>query len=48
MNAAAILQPVYREHRVRMLAALIRVLGDFELAEDALLDACALRARHMG
>ncbi|MFJ8727811.1 RNA polymerase sigma factor [Streptomyces sp. NPDC004166] len=43
MNAAAaILQPVYREHRVRMLAALIRVLGDFELAEDALQDACAL------
>ena len=25
-----------------MLAALIRVLGDFELAEDALQDACAL------
>ncbi|MEW2465049.1 DUF6596 domain-containing protein [Streptomyces sp. NPDC046994] len=42
MNAAAILQPVYREHRARMLAALIRVLGDFELAEDALQDACAL------
>lgn len=28
-----------------MLAALIRVLGDFELAEDALQDACALALR---
>jgi RNA polymerase sigma factor (sigma-70 family) len=42
MNAAPVLQRVYREHRDRMLAALIRVLGDFELAEDALQDACAL------
>ena len=42
MNAAPVLQRVYREHRTRMLAALIRVLGDFELAEDALQDACAL------
>jgi RNA polymerase sigma factor (sigma-70 family) len=42
MNAAPVLQRVYREHRARMLAALIRVLGDFELAEDALQDACAL------
>jgi RNA polymerase sigma factor (sigma-70 family) len=42
MNAAPVLQCVYREHRARMLAALIRVLGDFELAEDALQDACAL------
>jgi RNA polymerase sigma factor (sigma-70 family) len=33
---------VYREHRARMLAALVRILGDFELAEDALQDACAL------
>ena len=46
MNAAAILQPVYREHRVRMLAALIRVLGDFELAEDALQDACVRAASY--
>ncbi|MEU0511779.1 sigma-70 family RNA polymerase sigma factor [Amycolatopsis sp. NPDC006125] len=36
---------VYREHRARMLAALVRVLGDFELAEDALQDACALALR---
>ena len=42
MNAAPVLQRVYREQRARMLAALIRVLGDFELAEDALQDACAL------
>jgi RNA polymerase sigma factor (sigma-70 family) len=36
-----VLQRVYREDRTRMLAALIRVLGDFELAEEALQDACA-------
>jgi RNA polymerase sigma factor (sigma-70 family) len=37
-----VLPDVYREHRTRMLAALVRALGDFELAEDALQDACAL------
>ena len=36
-----VLQQVYGEHRTKMLAALIRVLGDFELAEDALQEACA-------
>jgi RNA polymerase sigma-70 factor (ECF subfamily) len=45
MTAAAVLQRVYREHRARLLAALVRVLGDFELAEDALQDACALALR---
>ena len=40
--AALVVERVYREHRARMLAALVRVLGDFELAEDALQDACAL------
>lgn len=40
-----VLDEVYRRHRARMLAALIRVLGDFELAEDALQDACALALR---
>lgn len=45
MTAGPVLQRVYREHRARMLAALIRVLGDFELAEDALQDACALALR---
>ncbi|WP_236790309.1 RNA polymerase sigma factor [Amycolatopsis sp. GM8] len=46
MSPAPVLQQVYREHRARMLAALIRVLGDFELAEDALQDACALALRN--
>jgi RNA polymerase sigma factor (sigma-70 family) len=45
MSPPAVLQQVYGEHRARMLAALIRVLGDFELAEDALQDACALALR---
>ncbi|BAH52758.1 RNA polymerase sigma factor [Rhodococcus opacus] len=48
MSSAAILQRVYREHRTLMLAALIRALGDFELAEDALQDACALALRKWG
>jgi RNA polymerase sigma factor (sigma-70 family) len=48
MSPAPILQQVYSEHRARMLAALIRVLGDFELAEDALQDACALALRKWG
>ncbi len=46
--AAPVLDRVYRTHRARMLAALIRVLGDFELAEDALQDACALALRTWG
>jgi RNA polymerase sigma factor (sigma-70 family) len=48
MTAAAVLQRVYREHRARMLAALVRVLGDFELAEDGLQDACAQALRSWG
>jgi len=48
MSPAPVLQQVYSEHRARMLAALIRVLGDFELAEDALQDACALALRKWG
>jgi RNA polymerase sigma factor (sigma-70 family) len=39
---AAAVERVYREHRARMLAALVRVLRDFELAEDVLQDACTL------
>jgi RNA polymerase sigma factor (sigma-70 family) len=46
--ASAVVERVYREHRARMLAALIRALGDFELAEDALQDACALALRKWG
>ncbi|MBE8519214.1 RNA polymerase subunit sigma-24 [Amycolatopsis sp. H6(2020)] len=45
MTATPVLLEVYREHRTKMLAALVRVLGDFELAEDALQDACALALR---
>lgn len=45
MTAAPVVERVYREHRARMLAALVRVLGDFELAEDALQDACATALR---
>jgi RNA polymerase sigma-70 factor (ECF subfamily) len=48
MSPAPVLRQVYGEHRARMLAALIRVLGDFELAEDALQDACALALRKWG
>jgi RNA polymerase sigma-70 factor, ECF subfamily len=33
---------VYREERPRALATLIRLLGDFDLAEDALQDAFAV------
>jgi RNA polymerase sigma-70 factor, ECF subfamily len=33
------LDAVYREDSRRILATLIRLLGDFELAEDALQDA---------
>ncbi|GLZ35135.1 RNA polymerase subunit sigma-24 [Lentzea sp. NBRC 105346] len=43
--AAAAVERVYREHRARMLAALVRVLGDFELAEDALQEACSQALR---
>ena len=39
--ASAAVERVYREHRTRMLAALVRALGDFELAEDALQEACS-------
>jgi RNA polymerase sigma factor (sigma-70 family) len=42
---AVVVEQVFREHRARMLAALVRVLGDFELAEDALQDACATALR---
>jgi RNA polymerase sigma factor (sigma-70 family) len=40
-SPALVVERVYREHRARILAALVRVLGDFELAEDALQDAAA-------
>ncbi|SMC90764.1 RNA polymerase sigma factor [Lentzea albidocapillata] len=43
--ASAAVERVYREHRSRMLAALVRALGDFELAEDALQEACSQALR---
>jgi RNA polymerase sigma-70 factor (ECF subfamily) len=36
MDAGAKIEAVFREERGRALATLIRILGDFELAEDAL------------
>lgn len=45
-RAGLAVERVYREHRTRLLAALVRVLGDVELAEDALQDACATALRH--
>jgi RNA polymerase sigma factor (sigma-70 family) len=42
---APAVERVFREHQTRMLAALVRALGDFELAEDALQEACALALR---
>lgn len=47
-TATLAVERVYREHRARMLAALVRVLGDFELAEDVLQDACATALRRWG
>ncbi|SFW85830.1 RNA polymerase sigma factor [Amycolatopsis australiensis] len=43
--AAGVVERVYRADRARLLAALVRVLGDFELAEDALQDAVARALR---
>jgi RNA polymerase sigma factor (sigma-70 family) len=45
-DARLAVERVFRDHRARMLAALVRVLGDLELAEEALQDACALALRH--
>jgi RNA polymerase sigma-70 factor (ECF subfamily) len=39
------LEALYREERPRALATLIRLLGDFDLAEDALQDAFAVALR---
>jgi RNA polymerase sigma-70 factor (ECF subfamily) len=40
----AALEAVYRQHGRRVLATLIRLLGDFDTAEEALHDACAAAA----
>ena len=39
MNSTATIEATFREHHGRILAALIRAIGDFDLAEDALQDA---------
>jgi RNA polymerase sigma-70 factor (ECF subfamily) len=44
-SPATVVERVYREHRGRMLAALVRAVGDFELVEDALQDAFAMALR---
>jgi len=44
-SPAAAVEQVYREHRARLLAALVRAIGDFELAEDVLQEACATALR---
>ena len=44
-DAAAAIEPVYRRERRRVLATLIRLLGSFDAAEDALHDAFAAAAR---
>ena len=45
MTAADELQRVFAEHRTRLLAGLVRALGDFEIAEDALADALEIAIR---
>lgn len=44
-SPASTVEITYRDHRARMLAALVRVLRDFELAEEALQEACATALR---
>jgi RNA polymerase sigma-70 factor (ECF subfamily) len=44
-SPVAVVERVYRADRARMLAALVRALGDFEMAEDALQEACTLALR---
>ena len=43
-DAHSALEAVYRAHGRRVLATLIRLLGDFDTAEEALHDACAAAA----
>jgi RNA polymerase sigma-70 factor, ECF subfamily len=45
---AAALERVFRADRARVLAALVRGLGDLELAEEALSEACATALRTWG
>ena len=47
-EVAGVVERVFRADRARLLAALVRALGDFELAEDALQDALAQALRTWG
>lgn len=40
-----VIEDIYRQHSRRVLATLIRLLGDFDRAEEALHDAFAAAAR---
>jgi RNA polymerase sigma factor (sigma-70 family) len=44
-SPALAVEQVYRADRARLLAALVRAVGDFELAEEALQEACAVALR---
>lgn len=44
-TAAAAVERLFRAHRARALAALVRALGDFEVAEEALSEAIAAALR---
>jgi len=45
-SAARVLEIVYRTESRRILATLIRLLGDFQLAEDSMQDAITLALQH--
>jgi RNA polymerase sigma-70 factor, ECF subfamily len=46
MDVSLCIERVFREERARVLAALVRSIGDFELAEDALQEAFAAALVH--
>src|SRR5205085_2927568 len=46
MDVSLSIEQVFREERARVLAALVRSIGDFELAEDALQEAFASALVH--
>jgi RNA polymerase sigma-70 factor (ECF subfamily) len=48
MDVSLSIEQVFREERARVLAALVRSVGDFELAEDALQEAFAAALVHWG
>ena len=42
MHAGAVLEKLYRTESRRVFATLVRLLGDFDLAEEALAEALSL------